>query len=108
MKLSELGLQHTWDTDEDDVLNDFYIKALSHTKNYDRTTYTFSSSLLAVAARGLDGLIESGGEMRLIIGDEIQADDYDAIVEGEKLQRLQEQCLEKLKIILAKADECNL
>ena len=108
MKLSELNLQHTWNTDQDDVLNDFYIKALSSTKNYDRTTYTFSSSLLAVAARGLDGLIESDGEMRLIIGDEIQASDYDAIVEGDKLQKLQDQCLAKLKLLLANADDNNL
>ncbi|MDA0900339.1 MAG: DEAD/DEAH box helicase family protein [Proteobacteria bacterium] len=101
MRLSELDLKKRWNTDDDDVLNDFYIKALSNATNYDRTTFTFSSSLLAVAARGLDGLIESGGEMRLIIGDEIQAVDYDAIVHGDQLQRHQEQCLQKLKLILA-------
>ena len=108
MKLSELDLKPQWDTDYDDVLNDFYIKVLTHAKRYDRQTFTFSSSLLAFAAKGLDGLIKGGGDMRLIVGDEIQEEDYNAIVDGDKLSRYKEQCLDKLKTILEGAMENRL
>jgi len=101
IKLSELGLKKTYKTDNSNLIKDFYIKALSECTQYDRATFTFGSSILSVAARGLDGLIDNDGRMRLIIGQIPSRDDYEALEDGSKMQIYQDDCLEHLKSLLA-------
>ena len=84
---------------------DFYIKALSSAQMYYRATYTFSSSILADAAQGIDGLIENGGEMRLIIGDVMSEDDYKALEEGDSYKKYETKCIEMLRVALSKSFE---
>ena len=105
MLFSELDIKRNWDTENDNVLEDFYIKSLKHATKYHRTTFTFSSHLLSAATQGLDGLIENDGHMKLIIGDRINQEDYRAIEEGAKLQKYQDQCLENLRVVLSEAKE---
>lgn len=68
MRLRELGLRRAYDSGarETDVLLDFYIPALGAAVRYDRLAGFFSSASLAVAARGIAGLIQNGGTMRLV------------------------------------------
>ena len=86
MSLRALNIKKTYNTEEDNILEDFYIKALSNAIEYRRNTFTFSSHLLAYAARGLDGLIKSDGDMKLVFGDNINADDYERMLNGQKHQ----------------------
>ena len=62
----------TWKTkytpDDGDLVQLFYVPALEAAVRYDRTTGYFSASALAIAARGLEGLIRNDGRMRLIVG----------------------------------------
>lgn len=108
MKLSEIGFKKIWNTEDDNVLEDFYIKALSSAQMYYRATYTFSSSILADAAQGIDGLIENGGEMRLIIGDVMSEDDYKALEEGDSYKKYETKCIEMLRVALSKSFENKL
>ena len=107
-KLSELNLKKTYKTETNNLIKDFYIKALSECTQYDRATFTFGSSILSTAARGLDGLIENDGKMRLIIGQIPEKDDYEALEEGDKLQIYQDDCLEQLKSLLGFARNSSL
>ena len=50
MSLQELILKRAYDSDSDDILNDFYIPILSNSVRYRRLAGFFSSSSLAVAA----------------------------------------------------------
>jgi hypothetical protein len=50
------------DSDEDDILHSFYIPALARSISYKRLSGSFSSSSLALAARGLAGLIFNKGK----------------------------------------------
>jgi superfamily II DNA or RNA helicase len=108
MKLSEIGFQKIWNTEDDNVLEDFYIKALSSAQMYYRATYTFSSSILADAAQGIDGLIDNDGEMRLIIGDVMSEDDYIALEEGDNYKKYETKCIEMLRVALSKSFENKL
>jgi superfamily II DNA or RNA helicase len=69
-------------TDNDDLLKDFYIPVLSCATSYKRAVGYFSSSLLAKAAEGLGGLIQSNGTMQLIIGEPLKNDEYEAVRDG--------------------------
>ncbi len=63
---SELPLHHSYDSGVEDVLWSFYIPVLSKANQYDRIAGFFSSSILSLAARGLEDFIMNGGKMRLV------------------------------------------
>ena len=63
MNFKDIPLKYTYESDKDDLVWDFYIPMLSNAKRYDRISGFFSSTSLALAARGLAGLIERGGTM---------------------------------------------
>ena len=97
-KLSQLGLKHQWDTEDDNVVEDFYIKTLSNSNRYDRSSLGFGSSILTDVASGLDGLVDNEGTMRLLIGEYLGDLDLAAVKEGFELQeKYQEESLDKLK-----------
>lgn len=82
MNLKELVLKKSYDSDKDDILNEFYIPALSTSAKYDRLAGFFSSTSLAVAAKGIAGLISNRGSIRLICGAKLSREDVDAILEA--------------------------
>lgn len=82
--LRKLALKYVYDSDQDNILDEFYIPALSESVRYRRLAGSFSSSALAVAARGISRLIANGGTMRLVAGAELRPDDVNAIMQGLK------------------------
>jgi len=84
MGLREIQFKLAYDSDEDDVLDDFYIPALSNALSYRRLAGFFSSSALAVAARGISGLIKNRGTMKLVVGAKLRKQDIEAIEKGLK------------------------
>jgi superfamily II DNA or RNA helicase len=82
MTLKEVELKHCYDSDEDNILNDFYIPVLQKSFKYYRLAGFFRSSALAVAARGIQGLLQNDGEMKLIASANLSKKDVDAINDG--------------------------
>jgi hypothetical protein len=82
MSLKELALKKSYDSDVDDILTDFYVPALSVSVYYYRLTGFFSSTSLAVAAKGISGLIRNGGSIQLITGARFRKKDIEAIKEA--------------------------
>lgn len=72
--------------DQGDLLADFYVPALATAVRYDRTTGYFSAFALALAARGIEGLIRNGGRMRLLVGCTLEAAEVTAIQQGADLR----------------------
>jgi hypothetical protein len=60
----------------------FYVPALSSSVSYDRMTGYFSATALALAGRGIDGLIVNRGRMRLIVGCTLEEPESAAIAAG--------------------------
>lgn len=98
MSLKDLELKISYSSETDDVLNSFYIPALSQSKHYYRLAGFFSSSSLAVSAKGVSKLIKNGGDMKLVCGTRLNEDDvneikknksnYDEIIENALLRDL--------------------
>lgn len=76
---SNLSLKISYDSGKDNVLRDFYIPVLSTANRYDRIAGFFSSSTLAVAARGMEAFIENGGTMRLVTCPRLSSSDVEAM-----------------------------
>ena len=54
MAFTDLKLKHTYDSDEDNILNDFYVRVLSQTNRYDRLAGYFSSTSHATTPKQRD------------------------------------------------------
>jgi superfamily II DNA or RNA helicase len=81
MTLKDLKLKYSYDSDDCDILNDFYIPALSNATSYKRIAGYFSSNSLAVAALGLSQFIKNGGRIQLISNIVLSREDYQKIKE---------------------------
>jgi superfamily II DNA or RNA helicase len=80
--LRDLELKAVYRTDEDNILEDFYLPALSSSVSYQRAVGFFSASMLSYAAQGLSAFVENQGTMQLVIGGELDADEVQAIRQG--------------------------
>ena len=81
---------HDWRlkyTPEDgDLVRRFYLPALADAVRYDRLTGYFSAGALALAARGIEGLVRSAGRMRLVVGCTLAPPEVEAIARGAALR----------------------
>lgn len=90
--LRNLKLKAVYRSDEDNILEDFYLPALSVANSYDRAVGYFSAAMLSYVAQGLSAFVHNDGKMRLIIGGELDPDDERAIQEGYDLRDIAERC----------------
>lgn len=88
MSLSELHLHTSYRSDKNHMVNEFYIPCLSRSTEYLRAVGYFTSGALAMAAKGLNGLIERGGHMRLVAAPYLSAEDIEKIRAGYDLRDL--------------------
>ncbi len=81
MGLRDLDLKSCYETGENSetLLNEFYIPVLEQTKRYYRIAGFFSSSALAVAAKGIEALLHNHGHMYLLVSPELSEKDFEII-----------------------------
>ena len=100
---------HEWrtkyDSDERSLVDDFYNPALQCAVQYDRSTGFFSSRVLTLAARGVEGLVRNDGRMRLVVGCTLGPEEVQAIEKGISLRDAVGATLERSSIAPASDDE---
>lgn len=85
MSFKDIDIALSYETGIDDPVNEFYVPLLAETKRYDRIAGFFTSSSIAIAARGIAGLIKNNGIMRIIACprfDENDAQVFKAVTEN--------------------------
>lgn len=82
--LDELNIKFQYDSDSDDLINDFYIPVLSNSKEYYRMSGFFSSTSLAISAQGIGNFITNGGKMKLICSAVLSEEDKLVIEEANE------------------------
>ena len=99
---------HEWKlkyTPEDgDLVKRFYLPALEDASRYDRLTGYFRATALALAARGIEGLVRNDGRMRLVVGCTLKQDEIDAIEKGEALREQVEKHMGDMPLVAPDAD----
>ena len=78
----DLSLQRTYNSDEDDIYNDFYIPVLKEAVFYRRMVGYYSVSAILNMPSALSNLVENQGNMQLIIGQTVSEDDFDLLING--------------------------
>ena len=84
--LTERKWKFRYSHEDGDLIELFYNPALACAVEYCRTTGYFSADALALAARGLRGLIDNEGRMRLVVGCTLAPPEQEAIQEGYDLR----------------------
>ncbi len=88
---------HDWrlkyTTDDGDLNRLFHVPALAEAERYDRLTGYFNAQALALAARGIEGLVRNDGRMRLVVGCTLEPPEIEAIARGRELRELVERRL---------------
>ena len=79
MNFLDLKIEASYETGIDDIVEDFYIPTLSCARRYDRISGFFSSTSLALAARGMEGFIRNGGTMRLLTCPRLSKEDVEVM-----------------------------
>ena len=106
---SDLNLNSTYSTYENDIGAEFYTPVLSQSIHYDRATAYFSAKALASYAKGLELFAINGYKYRLIISSEIAEKDYDEIKKGYRLRdELRKDFINRLNESITIEEECNL
>jgi superfamily II DNA or RNA helicase len=86
--LRGLSIQTHYRSDRDDVVKDFYIPALSVATRYNRAVGYFTSTSLAIFARGVEDFARRGGRMRLIASPHLALDDIADIERGYDIRQV--------------------
>lgn len=84
MSLNELIIQDEYRSSDCSIVQDFYLPCLEKSIVYKRAVGFFSSTSMAIAAKGLTALIRAGGKMQLIASPKLSNEDIEAISTGLK------------------------
>lgn len=98
MSFRDLGISYSYETGRDDPVNEFYVPLLAEAVKYDRIAGYFTSASLAIAARGIAGLIRNKGTMRIIACPRL--DEKDAAMIEDVVERPDEYISNQLLIDL--------
>lgn len=80
--LRSLGVTSRYRSDREDVVSGFYVPALAVSRTYKRAVGYFTSTSLAVFARGIQQFAARGGRMQLIASPRLDAEDIADIDRG--------------------------
>ena len=72
--------------DHGDLVDLLYVPALECAVRYDRLTGYFNARALALAARGIEGLVRNSGRVRLLVGCTLEKAEVDAITHGAEIR----------------------
>lgn len=79
MSLKDLKLKHVYFSDEDNLLEDFYIPVLSNSIMYKRIAGYFCSNAFAISAKGIASFIKNNGRIQLIANILLSSEDQEEI-----------------------------
>ena len=79
MSFKSLDIKPSYESGVGDIVQDFYEPVLTESVLYDRISGFFTSTSLAVAARGMCNFIKNGGIMRIITSPILSSDDVEVV-----------------------------
>ena len=84
MSFRDLELKHSYTSEKDNILENFYVPVLKEAIDYKRITGYFSSSSFLTAATGLSDFIRNHGHLQFILNVVLSEGDYEQIERGTR------------------------
>ena len=105
--LKDIEWGYTYTTDDGSLAERFYIPALRESVEYSRGTGYFTATSLVHNIRGIEGLIQNNGKMRLLVGCTLDEKEVEAVRLGMNLRTQVEQNLIKIPLQPSDLDTKN-
>lgn len=83
LSLSDFDFPPVITTSSHDIIEDFFLPALSRSITYDRGVGFFSSGWFRIAAKGMASFAQNGGHARWATSPILDEDDWEALLKGE-------------------------
>ena len=93
MGFENLQLLTRYKTNKNQIVKEFYLPVLKESVMYKRAVGFFTSTALIELSRGLSGLINNGGRIRLIVSPLLDKEDIEAIKRGYEEKEIIERSL---------------
>lgn len=103
--LRDLRLKGVYKSDEDNILEDFYIPSLLVACSYDRAVGYFSAATISYAAQAISTFVRHNGRMRLVLGAFADAEDIEAVSKGLEVRGLSERLGQEFLSEVDRADD---
>ena len=99
MSLKQTHFLPFYNSKINDIVEDFYVPALSQCKIYKRVSAFFDSSILNLYSVGLENIIKNNGHIFFIFSSEISEEDFEQMKQGYELRKeIEEKILQKVTI----------
>lgn len=84
MSLKNLVFKPLYNSKTSDVIEEFYIPALSQAFLYQRTSAYFDSNILKLYSKGIEHIVEKKGHIFFLFSEQISIEDYEEMEQGYK------------------------
>jgi superfamily II DNA or RNA helicase len=103
--LRELSYKGVYKSDQDNILEDFYVPTLSVANRYDRAVGFFSASTISCAAQALSVFVKNGGQIRLVLGAFSDRSDLEAVKQGYHEKEISERIGDELLSMISNVSD---
>lgn len=79
MSLKTVEINEKYDSNEQNIVKDFYLPVLKECVNYDRISGFFTSSSLLISFRGFEQIVKNKGKIRMIVSPRLNKDDVEVM-----------------------------
>jgi len=79
MAFDKKKIKLNYSTANDNVAEEFYIPVLKEAIKHDIAVGYFTTNGLLMILQGIEGLVKNNGKMRILIGDPLTQEEYDAL-----------------------------
>ena len=93
MGFEDITIKNEYRSLIDDVVKDFYVPLLKNAVLYQRAVGFFSSSVLVMISKGIEGLVQNGGTIQIIASPKLSSSDIEEIRKGYEVRRVIEKSL---------------
>lgn len=84
MSFKDMNIKLIYDTSTSNIVDELIVPLLERSKEYYRGVGYFSSAWLGLAFRGIQQFILNNGRMRLLTSPQLNEEDWNAVVNGER------------------------
>lgn len=109
MALRQIHFSPYYNSDEQDVIEQFYVPALSNCTEYRRVSAYFDSHILSLYSAGIENIVAAGGHIFFIFSDSVSEADFDMMVNGyQNRAKIEQDLLAKVETANPSVDLANL
>ena len=109
MSLRDINFLPFYNSKINNVIDDFYVPALSNCKIYKRVSAFFDSKILSLYSVGLENIVKQSGHVYFVFSSEISEEDFVAMKSGyEMREKIEQNLLREINVDAPTIELSNL